>query len=242
MVITIMAHITLPRGNVVGSSTGDPMYQPEYIIIEGIDGNGKSTQADMLFDAWKDAGRNPLRVNEPDETLPTGKLLRQLLKSGEYPETHAALFMADRMAIHTRKIAPALAAGRPVVSSRSFLSTLVYQQDQWPLEWLCTIHEMLPVKADIIFILDLDPKVALGRVGSRGEHKEVYEKLDIMKRCRQRYLDIEDTPSLLAPWMTQYGMSKVIPANGSPEEVFEQIQELVPSSVKGIDCDGPTIK
>lgn len=218
------------------------MYQPEYICIEGIDGCGKDTQVDMLVEAWKDAGRNPLRVNEPDETLPTGKLLRQLLKSGEYPETHAPLFVADRMALLTNKVAPALAAGRPVVSSRSFVSTLVFQQENWPLDWLLHLHAKLPVKADLIFILDLDPEVALGRVGSRGGHKEVYEKLDIMKRCRQRYLDIEDTPGLLAPWMTQYGMSKVIPADGSPEEVFEQIQEYVPSSVKGIDCDGPTIK
>ena len=217
-------------------------YRPEYVIIDGIDGNGKSTQADMLFDHWKARGLDPLRINEPDDTLPTGQLLRQLLKSGEYPESHAALFLADRMAIHTTKIAPALAAGRPVVSSRSFLTTLVYQQEQWPLGWLLALHDKLPVKADLIVIIDLDAKVALDRVDSRGEQKEVYEKLEIQERNRQRYLDLEAQPEILESWLTQFGMTLIVSGDQTPENVFQDIQEYVPSSDPEVKLGGPEIK
>jgi len=129
-------------------------------------------------------------VNEPDDTLPTGKLLRQMLKDGSYVEAHAAMFLADRMAMLSTKVRPALAAGHDVVSVRSFVSTLVYQQENWPLDWLLKIHEQLPCKATHLIILDLDSAEALGRATRRPGHMEFYEKLDIQARNRQRYLDL----------------------------------------------------
>ena len=71
-----------------------------YILIEGVDGSGKDTQADLLVHRLEQQGENPLRVSEPCDDLPTGKLLRRLLKSGEHKEAHAPLFLADRMALH----------------------------------------------------------------------------------------------------------------------------------------------
>jgi dTMP kinase len=190
-----------------------------YVIIEGIDGCGKDTQGDRL--AGRLAGTNKcLRVNEPDDSLPTGKLLRQMLKDGTYVEAHAAMFLADRMAMLATKVRPRLAQGHDVVGVRSWMSTLVYQQDNWPLAWLLDIHRQLPCKATHLIVLDLDPEVALQRVTKRPGHMEFYEKLDTQKRNRQRYLDLVPVaPTFLA----EGGRVGVIDASGTPDEVEASI-------------------
>lgn len=203
------------------------MINPPYCLVEGIDGSGKDSQVDLLVGAFRDAGHNPLRVAEPDASLPTGALLRQLLKSGEYKEAHAALFLADRMALHVTKVLPALAEGRPVISSRSFLSTLAYQQENWPLNWLLAIHQQLPAKATHILVLDMDPAEALSRTQSRGGHAEVYERLDIQTRNRDRYRTLLTIPGLLDPFMAPPGRAVLVSAEGAPDDVHARIKAEV---------------
>ena len=173
-----------------------------YLIIEGIDGSGKDSAADLFVKHFQNQGLDHLRIHEPDETLPGGAELRRLMKTGANRETYPGLFMANRMALQMSKVLPALLTGRPVISVRSFLSSLVYQQEQWPLDWLFDIHRMLPAKPDVIIILDVDPAEGLERVSGRGVAKEAYERLDIQTRNRQRYLDLVSDPRLydfLAP-------------------------------------------
>lgn len=200
-----------------------------YLIIEGLDASGKDTQADLLLARLERENLNPLRVAEPCESNPFGKLLRHLLSSGEYPESHAALFLADRFALQAGTIVPALAAGRPVVSVRSFLSTLVYQQEHWPLEWLLAIHGQMLAKPDMVIWLEISPEVAVERLGERS-HKEVYEKLDILRRNDTRYNHLlgglrpnPQLQSLLAPDCHISVISAILP----PEELHEIIWHRV---------------
>jgi len=172
------------------------MKSTPYVALEGPDGSGKDSQADLLCDWFREQGLDPLRLNEPDATLPTGQLLRQMLKDGTYVKAHAAMFLADRMAMLSERVTPALKAGRPVVCARSFLSTLVYQQESWPLDWLFAIHEMLPERPTHIFILDIPPEAGLERTRKRAGHAEFYEKVEVLARVRQRYLDIIDSDRL----------------------------------------------
>lgn len=194
-----------------------------YVVIEGIDGSGKDTQGDLLA---KNLGENTLRINEPDDSLPTGKLLRQMLKEGSYVEAHAAMFLADRMAMLPTRVRPALEAGRDVVSVRSWMSTLVYQQENWPLEWLFDIHRQLPCKADHLIVLDIDPEVALDRASRRPGHDEFYEKLDVQQRNRGRYLDIA-ARARVKPLLAEGGKIHVINAEGSPDDVQEKILQAL---------------
>ena len=189
-----------------------------YVIVEGIDGCGKDTQADRLSAHLG----HVVRVNEPDSTLPTGKLLRQMLKDGSYVEAHAAMFLADRMAMLSTKVKPTLERGEHVVSVRSWMSTLVYQQENWPLKWLMDIHRQLPAKASHLIVLDIDPEEALNRATRRPGHNEFYEKLDIQKRNRQRYLDIA---KIAGQFMEPQGRVGVIDATGTPDEVHARIVE-----------------
>lgn len=188
-----------------------------YIVFEGIDGTGKDTQADLLANLL---GPGTLRVSEPDASLPTGNLLRAMLKEGNYIEAHAALFLADRMAMLSEKVRPALKAGNDVVSVRSWMSTLVYQQEHWPLAWLKDLHRQLPSKATHLIVLDMDPEIALSRAIARPGHNEFYEKLDVLKRNRKRYLDLA---SQAEPFLESGGKIVCLDATGTPEEVHARI-------------------
>ena len=157
-----------------------------YMVIEGIDGSGKDTQALLLQRYFPDS----FLVQEPWEETPIGKLLRKELSEGRYKSAHAALFLADRYALQETQVLPALMAGRGVISIRSFVSTLAYQQENQPLEWLYQIHSnMLCYPTDIVFI-DVTPKVGLERVGKRRTPQEIYEKADVLERVRQNYLSV----------------------------------------------------
>lgn len=196
-----------------------------YVIIEGPDRAGKDTQANLLIHRMRDVGMDPLLVNEPCEDLPTGKLLRQLLKTGEFCETHVGLFLADRMALQSRVIRPAIEAGRPVVSVRSFLSTLCYQAEDWPSDWLYDIHEILPIKPTHVVILDVSPEEAQQRMGHDTRAPEVYEKIEVQRRVRQRYLDLPYQDrfwKLLHPT----GWSVVIP-EAPLEEVHHRVWNFI---------------
>jgi len=198
-----------------------------YAVFDGIDGSGKDTQRDLLrikLRTHKD--QTSLCLNEPDEANPIGRLIRQLLKSGELPESHAPLFVADRIALQTLTIGPALKAGDSVLCSRSFLSTLVYQQENWPLDWLFDLHRELPIKPDFVFILDIDPKESLERAQKRPGHMEYYEKLPIQERNRERYKALVDD-SRLQDLLAPGGKAVLLDASGSKWQVHKRVLEAM---------------
>ena len=106
-----------------------------YIVIEGNDGTGKSTQVDMLAAWLRERGREVIVIEEPgsdDETktTPVANEYRRVLKDGRFkldPEVNLLLFSAARRELWLHKIEPALRRGAVVLSSRSYVSTLVYQ-------------------------------------------------------------------------------------------------------------------
>lgn len=191
-----------------------------YIVFEGIDGCGKDTQADLMVDKLRVKGRSVLRLNEPDDTLETGKLLRQCLRDGTYMSSHLFLFLADRIALWDQKIKPALDRGMDVVCSRSLLSSLVYQQDFWGLDYLHTIHEPFQNRINHVVILDLEPSEGLKRSQNRQGHAEVYETLNHLTRFRKRYAE---GVQLMEPYIKQgEGEIHLIDANRNIKDVHRQ--------------------
>jgi len=106
-----------------------------YIVIEGNDGTGKSTQAELLADCYRQQGREVITVEEPgsddlDKTTPIANYLRSLIKNSALtrdPEINLALFSAARRELWQQKIAPALNRDVIVISARNYISTLAYQ-------------------------------------------------------------------------------------------------------------------
>lgn len=99
-----------------------------FVTFEGIDGSGKTTQAELLAKWLKDQGRTVVATREPGGT-PLGERVRDLLLDGDAMSawSEAALFVAARSELVERVIAPALEVGSEVVSDRYLDSSLAYQ-------------------------------------------------------------------------------------------------------------------
>src|SRR5262245_21254950 len=100
-----------------------------FIVIEGIDGTGKSTLAARLADALRARGRDVVITNEPSK-LPSGRLITERLADSSIKLSAwewLGMFVADRRANIDGIVKPALERGADVLQDRSFYSTLVYQ-------------------------------------------------------------------------------------------------------------------
>jgi dTMP kinase len=148
-----------------------------FVTFEGIDGSGKTTQADLLAKWLQEQGRNVVATREPGGT-PLGERVRQLLLDGDAmaPWSEAALFVAARSELVERVIGPALAAGSEVVSDRYIDSSLAYQGvarglgvDEILALNMDAIRGTLP---DITFLLVVDVEAARRRSAAARDRIE----------------------------------------------------------------------
>jgi dTMP kinase len=141
-----------------------------YIAIEGGDGSGKSTVANAVEGRLKALGHETLLVREPGST-PLGEEIRKLLLDGDHmaPWAEAFLFAAQRAQLASEVIAPALEAGKWVISDRTYFSSVASQGAGRGLgtETVRSINEtgLEGVEPDYVFVLDIDVEVALSRQG-----------------------------------------------------------------------------
>ncbi len=169
-----------------------------YLVLDGPDGGGKSTQSRALVEHLRSRGRIVQHIREPGST-PTGENLRQLLLSpttGDLqPLTEALLFSASRAELVTSIIAPALARGEVVVSERCFASTMAYQcfasrpgvSYDFVVDLTRRVHgACMP---DAVFVLDCDVTTALRRRSSRPQDRIESRGGDYHSRVRQGYLE-----------------------------------------------------
>ena len=147
-----------------------------FVTFEGVDGSGKSTQAELLRVALTALGRDVVATREPGGT-PLGERIRELMLDGDAmaPWAEAALFAAARAELAKHVIGPALARGADVVCDRYVDSSLVYQGIARGLGVaevlelnLIAVGNLLP---DRTFVLLVDPAVAHARLG--GEHDRI---------------------------------------------------------------------
>lgn len=153
-----------------------------YIVFEGIDGAGKSTQIQMLKE-WLEA--NGFRVEtmvEPTDSK-VGMLIREILQnpdaaSDKFQKTLALLFAADRMLIMDKLEDKS----KIIISDRSFISSLAYQE---PVEWV-EILNRYAIKPDLLILLDLDVKTSVARTSK----EDTFENEEFLTRVRENYLKL----------------------------------------------------
>jgi dTMP kinase len=149
-----------------------------FVVLEGPDGSGKSTQAGLLAGALRERGRSVEHLRDPGGTA-AGDAIRALLLGGNpldrLAETH--LFLAARAQMIAERLLPALAAGRDVVCERFTLSTVVYQgaatdlaRDRDAMDRLraAVAHAAGDLVPDLEFLLDVAPAEGLRRKGGAG--------------------------------------------------------------------------
>lgn len=153
-----------------------------YIIFEGIDGAGKSTQIEIIKKWLEDNGLEVETVVEPTDSE-IGILIREILKrpdatTDKMQKTLGLLFAADRMLIMDK-----LEDDKKIfLSDRSFISSLVYQE---PKEWINSLNKYVK-KPDLLLLLDVDLENSVSRFS--GQDK--FENKEFLTKVRKNYLDI----------------------------------------------------
>jgi dTMP kinase len=184
-----------------------------FIVLEGIDGTGKSTQARRLGEWFKAQGREVVLSREPTDG-PWGRKLRESAASGRLsPDDELRYFLNDRRQHVDEVIAPALAAGKVVILDRYYFSTMAYQGARGfdPREIRRLNEEFAPVP-DLLIILDLPVEEAHRRIGGRGDTANEFEKLESLVCCREIFLSL-----------TNESFVRVIPSTGTLDEVHAAI-------------------
>jgi dTMP kinase len=164
-----------------------------FVVLEGIDGSGTTTQLEQARTHLAARGRRVHATREPS-TGPVGLLLRELLlgqhalPDGAPADGHAMalLFAADRRDHLHREIEPALAAGTDVVSDRYLMSSLAYQAEEADRGWVAGLARAVR-PPDLTILLDVPVSVAAGRRRAAGRVVERYDHDETQARVADNY-------------------------------------------------------
>lgn len=181
-----------------------------FIVLEGVDGCGKSTQAKFLGDWLLAKGYDVFLTAEPTRGE-IGNFIREVLMGNEEvdPKALALLFTADRYEHLLNDVEPALKQGKVVISERYYHSTIAYQEAQGvERKWLISLNKfaMMP---DITLLLKIKPEVGVKRTHTQ----EIFEEVNFLKEVAKNYEKFDDVVK--------------INANRSIGEIFDDIKEAV---------------
>jgi dTMP kinase len=170
------------------------MTRGRLLALEGLDGSGKSTQCGAIVAALEADGHDVVATREPTDGA-WGRRIRAMARSGrtEAPEEELRWFEEDRREHVAQVIAPALAAGRTIVTDRYFLSTVAYQGARG-LDWrdiLARSEAEFPLP-DLVLLFEIEPAAGLARVRARGGRAEpAFERGDFLARVAEIFAAIE---------------------------------------------------
>jgi dTMP kinase len=181
----------------------------KYVVIEGHDGTGKSTQVGIVRKKLQDLGIESIEFHEPEGSL-IADAIRTVIKNGDLPRdgmTNLLLFSAARHDIWFRQAVPALADSKWVIASRNYFSTLAYQGygEGLDLEIISTTTRIATddtyLRPDIAVILDLDDEEERKkRIASRGDLSapDTFESKgdDFQSRVKDGYVAIAEKHGL----------------------------------------------
>ena len=165
------------------------MTEGKFIVLEGIDGSGTTTHAELLG-KWLEVEGCSVVVTEEPSMGKIGSIIREKLKEKDSsPMLDALLFAADRLDHWETLIKPSLEANKIVISDRYVESSLIYQTvTGLELEWVAEINKYAQ-KPDLTIILDIDPEVGLERKATLGDK---YENAEFLYWVRDGYLTRAD--------------------------------------------------
>ncbi|MBR3228910.1 dTMP kinase [Candidatus Saccharibacteria bacterium] len=198
-----------------------------YIVIEGQDGTGKSTQVNLLADYFKNQGKEVVMMEEPDGDLPQAHDLHDMILSRGYtlePLTNVLLFTAARVELWKKIAEPVLKRGGIVISARNYWSTLAYQgygEGVSRSKIIRITKDLLPekyFKPDLGFIMVVSDEVRLARQKNRGKATETFEAKpnEFQQRVNAAYPKIAKEFNL-----------NIIDASGTIEEINQQIVNYI---------------
>ncbi len=203
------------------------MEKGKFIAFEGIDGSGKSTMLNMLYEHL--SKKMPVYMTAEPSRGNIGVLLRQILSGKIQADASvaAALFAADRLDHITNPANGILEkrdSGITVLTDRFYLSSYAYQGVDNPLDWIISINSRAAqlMKPDLHIFIDISPETAMKRIGAARQSTEIYENIKRLEDTRARFKDIinrlSDTENI-----------KIIDGEREPADVWEDVKAAVES-------------
>ena len=197
----------------------------KFIVFEGIDGSGKSTQIRFLADKLKEAGIPYEITAEPSEG-PIGVMIRQIL-TGECKMDNrviAALFAADRLDHILNEedgLLHKIENGTTVICDRYYFSSYAYNGVDMPMEWVISANSQSSrlLKPTVNIFIDLDPDTALERIARNRQRTELFEKKSRLEKVRENYFEVFEK--------MQDEMVVIIDGNQTPEAMAEEIWQKI---------------
>ncbi len=197
------------------------MTKGKFIVFEGLDGSGKTTQLEMLYKKIKSIckERECITTKEPSDDM-LGRLCREIGsgKISMLPETAALLYAADRIEHIDKVLLPKLESGCHIICDRYYLSNIAYQSVKTDFYNILSYNKaaMEKLRPDITIYVDVPPEACQKRRTSRGTTTDIYETLDYAKKIHKQYLlaidRLKETENIL-----------IINGDRSPDEVAADI-------------------
>lgn len=178
-------------GNTNSGNTG----KGKFVVFEGIDGSGKSTQVEILKERMKKEGQDCYVTMEPTDS-PIGSLIHQFMTGRIKTDNRviAALFVADRLdhlLNDVNGIANKINGGITVISDRYYFSSYAYQSVDLPMDWLIKANEPGSniLRPTVTVFIDTDPDLAIERIAKNRFHQELFEKKPFLIKVREKYFE-----------------------------------------------------
>jgi len=189
-----------------------------FIVFEGLDGCGKSTQLPRLAAQLRRVGHSVVETREPYD-CPAGRRIRKMARSGVAvaPEQELAWFVEQRREHVREVVAPALRSGQVLLCDRYYPSTVAYQGARGlDAEAILVESEAAFPVPDLVILLELSAEEGLARVRARGGPGEpLFEREDFLEHVAARFHELD------RPYVVR------VDASGTPERVEARILDIV---------------
>jgi len=196
----------------------------KFIVIEGIDGSGLSTQAVKLENYLREKGIKVVLTKEPTDSLIGGLIKAALKKEWKVdPIALQLLFAADRAFHVNTEIVPALLEGKSVISDRYYFSSFAYGEAQGlDVNFLKVVNSKFQ-RPDLLIILDVPPEVSIERIKKARFGFTLFEEKEYLRKVRDSFKKI---------FMENKDIAHLVDGTKSIEEVHKEIKEIVEKKLK----------
>ena len=172
------------------------LQQGFFIVFEGLDGSGKTTQAALLKEFLDKKGYDAILLREPTKG-PSGEKIKRLLSNGRKgisPQEELNLFIEDRKENIDTNIIPAMKDNKVIIQDRYYFSTIAYQGALGinPQE-IRVMNEAFAIKPDLVFYLEIKPDLGLKRIeaGRQGK-RDAFEKEHYLVKVKEIFDSFTD--------------------------------------------------
>lgn len=201
-----------------GHPIGEQEEESYFLVVEGLDGSGKSTQSELITEELRSKGREVVTTSEPTGYSSVAQEIADALKKNVVmaPLELQELFAKDRKEHMERTILPALEGGKIIISDRYAFSSFAYGALECDVEKLVEMNKHFPMP-DLALFIDVDIDECLKRIGRRGKPQELFEEKKKMQKIRDTYAGLT----------AHFSRFKIIDGNGPIQRTHKKCMEEV---------------